>query len=357
MKKYFLFAGIILAVIFLSGCSLTSGTATKEPAANPNNSIWVSNDAGKKWENNYLPGNKESKKINIANADVISMAINPFDPKNVFAGLRGPGILKTDDGGRNWEYLTFQSEKVYGLDIHPFDGRIIYASGVWQNRGKIFKSFDAGANWEEIYTTASVGPLVISLAIDKRNPEIVYAGTSDNQIIKTSDGGNSWKNIFVAQNPVTKIVLDHKNSNLLYGITQGAGIIRSADGGRSFESISNGPKSELRGNQSFFALETDPRNTGWVYLAGGAGILRSKDAGETWEKIQILSNPQTFPVRALAISPSNPNQIIYGAAQAAYRSLDGGVNWETFQFNAGKIVNVIKFSEVDPNQLYLGFIK
>jgi photosystem II stability/assembly factor-like uncharacterized protein len=253
--------------------------------------------------------------------------------------------------------LAFQSQKVFGLDFDPLDGKIIYASGVWQGRGKIFKSFDSGAKWEEIYTAPADGPLVISLKVDKKNGNIVYVSTSDNQVLKSLDGGKSWKNIFVAPNPVLKVAIDRANSDLVYVLTQGRGVFRSRNGGQDFEEISRQFFQAFKGVQDVSVLETDPTSGNAVYLAGAAGIMRSKDAGNTWEKMEILNDPQKFPVRAIAINPSNGREIIYGAAQAVYRSSDGGESWVTSQFDVSRMVNVLKHADAQPSVVYLGLSK
>ncbi|MFA6973749.1 MAG: hypothetical protein WC238_03375 [Parcubacteria group bacterium] len=357
MRKYLFLAVLILAPMVLAGCSLTPAAPanTPPPPPNPNNSLWTSTDAGKTWINNF-PLNQ---KVDISKVDVLSLAVNPFDAKNVFVGLKGAGILKTDNGGQDWSYLNFQSEKVYGLDIDPKDGRIIYASGVWQKRGKIFKSTDSGENWVEIYTTPANGPLVISLVIDKRSPNIIYATTSDNQVIKSTDTGVSWKNIYTSSSPVLKVAIDRLDSNLIYMATQSGIIFRSKDGGKKFEDLSSQSQRDKKSQniREVTVIETDPSNSGWLYAVGRAGMLKSSDAGKTWSKIEILNNPQNFPVKTLAVNPANSKELIYGAAQAAYRSVDGGVNWSTFQFDLAKNVNVIKYSNLDPTQLYLGFSK
>lgn len=354
MKKI-IFSSIILgAALILSGCSLaptTSKIAT--PVANPNNSIWASFDSGKVWTNNFLPNGK----TDIAGVDVLSMAVNPYDAKNVFVGTKVNGIFKTDNGGDNWEALNFQSEKVYGLDIDPADGRIIYASGVWQKRGKIFKSSDSGAKWEEIYSTVSVGPLVISLVTDKRNSGTVYVTTSDNQVLKTTDGGTTWKNIYTSQMPVLNMAIDSANSNLIYGVTQDGDILRSKDGGKVFENLSSQISAIVKTNLEFSLVESDPSNANWAYAAGKDGMFISKDAGNNWTKIEVLNNTQTFPIKTIAINPKNSQEIIYGAAQATFRSIDSGNSWQTFQFDISPSVKVIKYATADPTNLYLGFSK
>jgi len=342
----------------LAGCSLmpakTSTTSGPMDQTKSTGSLWQSVDGGKLWIDKSIG---VAQGIDTSGVDILNLVVNPYDANMAYAGARGAGILKTENGGQSWQYLPFQSEKVYGLDIDPLDSKIIYASGVWQKRGKIFKSLDSGKTWSEIYTAPSAGPLIIALQIDKNNPSVIYTATSDNQVIQTTDGGGSWKNIFAAPGPVTKIAIDTANSNLIYLATPTRGIFKSADGGKKFEDISKNISKLAFNSQDINVLETDPQNTNWIYAAGGVGILRSKDAGKTWDKIEVLNNPASFPVKSLAINPKNSSEIIYGAAQAVYKSIDGGANWATTQFETAKSINILEYSIADPNKLYLGLSK
>lgn len=352
---YFLF---IFAPLFLVGCSLAPGNSNTagQPVdqSKSNGSLWESSNGGQTWLDKSFGSGKN---VDTAGFDIISLAVNPYDANMAYAGLRGSGILKTTDGGQSWAYLPFQSQKVYGLELDPVDPKIIYASGVWQNRGKIFKSEDGGQNWKEIYTSPANGPLVIALAINQKNSNVIYASTSDNQVIKAIDAGGSWQSIFAAPGPVTKIALDKANDNLIYLNVPGQGIFQSTDGGVKFSDISGNIAKVAKDNQDVSVLETDPVNANWVYAAGGVGILKSRDAGRNWEKIETLNDPKNFPVKAVAINPSSANEIVYGAAQTVYKSIDGGKNWITAQFEISKSINIIKYSTVSPSNLYLGLSK
>lgn len=347
-RKHFIIASIFVSILVLSGCSLSSPISTNSPSG----SLWKSSDKGKNWTQK---GKIDEKTF--YNGDVLSIAINPSNVDNVFVGTREGGILKTEDGGENWKYLDFQSEKIYGLDIDPTDGKILYASGVWQKRGKIFKSVDAGSTWKEIYTTPSEGPLVISLVVDKKNAAIVYASTSDNQVIKTTDGGIAWKNIFSAPSPVLKLAIDHENNNLIYCIPQDRGLFRSKNGGQDFEDITSKISKTIKNVQEISVIETDPNNSNWLYAAGEIGLLRSKDAGNNWEKLEALHDTQNFPIKVLAINPSDSKEIIYGSAKAVYKSINFGNSWATFQLETAKMVSVAKYSKINPDMVYLGLAK
>lgn len=359
MRKYLSLAILVFIPIF-SGCSLlptpTDNSDTAPPAKKYaiSQSIWKSTDGGKTWE----AKNSLEEKPRVADVDVLSMAINPKDTQNIYLGLRKGGIMKTIDGGESWEFSKiFTSEKVYGLALDPEDSKIIYASGVYQGRGKMFKSVDSGETWTEIYTSASDGPLVIGMALDTHNRQILYAATSDGQIIKSSDSGASWQNIYHSRDPVTKIAIDKDNGNLVYFLTLGGTLSRSRDGGKNIENISKNFSRTFSSNQKYAVLATDPNNSGWVYLAGKGGIIVSKNGGDFWEKIVALSDPGSFPVGALAVSFGESRRLVYGAAQASYKSEDFGVNWMTAQFNVEKKIRLLEYDPVLPDVVYMGFSK
>lgn len=347
MKKYIILAIILISVIALSGCSLTGTGTTTETPAPTKGSLMKSTDSGENWSVMW------DKKINILTVNILTMAINPFDDRNVLAGLKSKGILQTADGGETWSMMKLGAEKIYGLAFDPIDSRIIYATGVIDKRGKIFKTIDAGETWTEIYISPADGPLVISLALDNKDSKFLYASTSDNRIIKSSDAGKSWKYIYQSDSPVLKIAIDERTGNVFL-LQVGGKVFRSKNKGNNFEDITGKIANSLWGGPDSYVLEIDPSHAGWLYIAGKGGIFRSKDSGEKWEALLTLNDPKSYPIRSLAINPKNSNEIIYGAAQAVYRSVDGGVNWSPLQTEEPKIVGVIKYSQQDPIVAYLG---
>jgi photosystem II stability/assembly factor-like uncharacterized protein len=345
MKKYLYFPTLALAAALLSGCTVGSlSSAPKAGTVSTISSVMKSTDAGKKWE----PKNKTADKISLGAVDVLSVAINPFDGRNVYVGTVKNGIVKTDDGGETWSLLNFPAQKVYGLAVDSSEGHTLYATGVWQDFGKIFKSVNSGKDWDEIYTAPSKGPLVISLTIDRSRSSVLYAGTSDKQVMKSVDGGASWQNMFSAPGPITKIALDSVRPELMYAQVFGGDVLKSSDGGKTFSVVS----ANVSGGSE--TVEADPINSGVLYVGGRAGLFKSKDAGANWEKLKTLNVSANFPITAIAINPSNPGEMLYGAAQAVYRSADNGQSWSPVQLETKKTVSVIRYDAGNANTIFLG---
>jgi photosystem II stability/assembly factor-like uncharacterized protein len=186
----------------------------------------------------------------------------------------------------------------------------------------------------------------------------LYIATSDKQILQTSDGGRTWKNLFLASSPVVKMALDYQDENLFYFNTLNGDIFKSQDGGKTITEISQKSLSSWNmGGGVIRLVETDPSNRNWVYAGGKIGLILSKNSGETWEKIDILNNPENFPVSALAINSTNPQEFIYGSAQASYKTQDGGKTWTTAQFNTGKTINLIRYDKQNAQNVFLGLSK
>lgn len=342
---------IAASVLVLSGCS-HQNNEEEENVVMMAGGLWKSTDGSITWQLK----NKALGQVTVSNPEILDIEIDPTNSNVIYLGLRSGGIMKSEDAGENWRFLNFSLPKVYGVEVDPRNPQVIYASGVFQGRGKIYVSEDGGQNWLEIYTSSADGPLVISLALDRKDPDVLFASTSDNQVIASLDTGNSWTNILRASSPVIKITIDSHDNNLVYLLGQNSEVWRSVNGGENFENIT-GRTSFVASQGAFRTITTDPNNSGWVYLSGASGIIRSMDHGDIWEPVSTLQNSQTFPVSALDVSPRTSDEMIYGAVQAAYRTINGGFSWETKQFETGDYINIVKYDPENPQVIYLSFRK
>jgi len=343
----------IWLVLFFSGCSLVGG--------GNDGGIFRSDDGGK----TFVPKNQAENNRTIGGVDVLSLAINPQNGNEIYAGSKASGIFKSTDGGEIWKPLRvsqFTPTKIYSIVVDYFDPKVVYAVAVIGKRGKILKSTDAGETWKDIYTEPANGTLVLSLAIDPQNSSNIFAGTDQGQIIFSEDAGETWRSVYWAENKeaISKIAFDNIHSNTVYFILFRTGVLKTTDKGKNFEKLSRGKdESFLAGGglSGAVSLATDPNREGWVYVGTSEGLLRSRDGGESWEVIKTLNDPAKLSIWSVAINPQNSDEIVCTAAQALYKSVDGGINWLPVQFNTNRTLETVQYNFQNPAQIFVGLNK
>lgn len=351
MKK--IFSGMLIfgAMFVLSGCSfsdpLGSLTATSNPTSNA--TVLKTMDGGTTWQ----VKNKIDDKKTIAGVNVLTMAIHPSDPNIIYLGTEANAVFMSKNGGESWSQVAF-AEKVYNILFNPQDPNVMYATGIFNGRAKIFKRLKEGEEWKEVYTEPADGTTISSLAIDRKNPAVLYAGTSDGVIIKTTDAGATWVNLKKAIGPIVAIGFDVANSSVVYfGIFQN-GVMQTKNAGAEIEDITR--KIDATGRATtLYTLVTDPYLAGVAYVGTSSGIFRGSNNGEAWAALNIIESSKAFPIRSIAINPKKSSELIYSSAKAIYKSLDGGVKWSTTQLDTSREISTLKYDPVDSSKIYAGF--
>ena len=271
-------------------------------------------DDAKFNETNYLARCKNSSLEKSANWQ----CVGPFDFDKEAAG-------KSYAAGAAHVYTTEQS--ISNTDI-------LYAgtanAGVW-------KSIDKGNTWVNLTKDMMLGT-VLSLEIDKNNPDIVYFGGAG-KVYKTIDGGNSW-NITgdAAFNSASKTIRDIVQSTVnAYELWMASdqGFYHTTDGGVNWIMQYSGVWKEI---------EIHPTNALIMYAIKQPGVktefYKSYDGGQTF--INIINgypsavSPDEQKRTEIAVSPAAPN-IVYAFATGVsdggsglygiYVSHDAGESW------------------------------
>ncbi|MFC1644761.1 WD40/YVTN/BNR-like repeat-containing protein [Patescibacteria group bacterium] len=339
MKKIIQSLVVILFVVSFSGCTLLPSIGK---SGGVSGGVLKSIDNGKVWEFK----NKAGEDSSIASLNILSIVINPNNPDNIYIGTESKGVIVTDDGGENWRKIDLAVDRVYSLSI---SGDNIYVGGSLNKRGRIFKSQDSSESWEEVYIEPSSETVITSIIASQRDAQAVYAGTSAGMIFKTVDGGASWQNLHESSGPVTSIILSGESEDKIFALVFNKGVLVSNDGGINFETLDR--NGELK-KEKAFSLAVDESGTGAVYLGTNNGIFKTVDDGNDFVELNILSSSAGFPIRAIAVDPSDSRNIIYSSQQVIYSSEDGGVNWSTFQVQGSGYVSNMVFDSYDLGLIY-----
>jgi photosystem II stability/assembly factor-like uncharacterized protein len=226
------------------------------------------------------------------------------------------------------------------VDFAVYDKRpaVFYAALA---SGGLLKTVNNGITFESVFDNAGVISIG-DIAIDQRNPDVVWVGTGEannsrtayygDGVYKTTDGGKTWKNMGLKESHhIGRIVINPGNSDIvwvaaaghLYSDNPDRGLYETRDGGKSWKKILD---IADRGKQIgvtdvtidpsdpdiMYAATYDKARKPWTFNAGGPGsaIYKSQDGGRSWNKLEGGLPTGVLGKIGLDVSVSNPN-IIY----------------------------------------------
>jgi photosystem II stability/assembly factor-like uncharacterized protein len=202
----------------------------------------------------------------------------------------GP-LWRIDDRGRTWSNLLLDTFSVNTLVASPADVLTWYAGGA----EGAFKSNNGGAQWRRLGLPRGefgIHPSVYRIAMDRRQPSVLYAATSEG-LFKSFDDGERWTEIGAAlpfQGAFLRGVdVDPFDSQVVYAAGQ-RGFWKSVDGGTTWRASSQGlPRHPGLGDPFVNTLLVE-RGTGALYAdisivdrtRSSNRLFKSTDRGATW---------------------------------------------------------------------------
>lgn len=387
---------LLAAGVLLSGCSLMPTPLQRGATSTPEEfqtnatpgSIWKSSDGGKHFE----PKVKVDEKRRITSAEVLSLSFLPKRPEapvpdespGIYAGTIDNGIFRTVSSGEEWEPIDFPPKKVYSFTADRRDPDRMYATGSVGNRGKLYRSKDAGKTWEDIYTEPGTGTTLVSLAEHPIDTSVIFAGTSAGTVVKSTDWGDTWKNVGgTIDGPVVDILFDAKNRFVTYALIHSSKMYYSPDGGitwidwekvkqeerekrqkKAAEDKSGRTSKKLQAEltqedkrkapSGMVSLTADPTLSGTLYAGTAQGLYRSLDYGKFWDEINVIESAKKFPIRALAVNPRDSNEVVFAAGHVVYKSTNKGVTWSVTPVNIDRDISTLVYDPYNPELLYFG---
>jgi photosystem II stability/assembly factor-like uncharacterized protein len=257
-------------------------------------------------------------------------------------------------------------QNIFGIAYAPGNPNIVY---LVSNTSQVWKSVDGGKSWnmKHVGFLASGG---ISLVVHPNNEDIVFVAGArfssvrlkmiETGIYRTRNGGDSWELVY---NTPFYDLYDNKggvnfaitDTNTIYAGTHEEGLLKSTDGGNTWASL-----NVLTGIK-ILDVKKHPKDASIIFLATEVGLYKVTDNG-TVTLEQIGNDLPDFP-RAIAVNHYNPKTIFVTVGlSGVYKSVDGGINFSPFNNGLlpvtwGKTATYLAISPVDPNILYVSFFK
>ncbi|MFH1173269.1 MAG: hypothetical protein V1692_01945 [bacterium] len=348
MKKALFTILLVVPLLTLTACSIKLGSK-----AAPGGGVYKSANQGKDWQIKVAVPNPGNKDLTIISANIVTMAIDPSDNKAIYLGTLEDGLIYSYNGGDGWQSVgQLNKGKVGSIVIDPKDKCTIYAA----TGNRIVKSTDCNRTWQDAYFETRVQQDITALAIDTYNSQIIYAGTSTGDLLKSLDAGQSWTIAKRFSSLVSQVVVSHNDTRIIYVGTKDKGIFKSLNGGVTWQELVESLKS-FPGGKEVAGLVQDLTQKDVLIANTTYGLLKSTDGGQVWQALALLTPPRGATIYSLAIDPQNGNHIYYGTATTFYHSSDGGQNWVTQKLPTDKAASALLVDTKDSNVIYLGTLK
>lgn len=317
--------------------------------------VYKTTDRGKTW-------------VNVSDGDfktgsVGALAVAPSDKNVIYAGMgetcirgnmsAGDGMYRSVDGGDNWTHIGLGKTHFIGdIVVHPKNADIAWVAALGhafgtkgnEERG-VYKTTDGGKTWEKVlYHNEHTG--AVDLALDPNNPRVLYAslweafrnpwkmssGGEGSALYKSTDGGETWKNLSkqpgMPKGLLGKIgvTVSPVNSDRVWAIieSKNGGVFRSDDGGETWDRTNK--KRKLRQRAWYYThIKADPENENTVYVLN-VDFHKSTDGGITFESIDTPHGDH----HDLWIDPDNSNRMIVADDGGGQVSDNGGASWSSY---------------------------
>jgi photosystem II stability/assembly factor-like uncharacterized protein len=289
--------------------------------------------------NIHFSGDRGATWTSIGKLDANSLTLLE-DNKIIVGGSKG--IYKTEDSGATW-YLSNNgiSEKLIDYMVSDLNGNML---AFVLDEG-LYHSSDDGVTWD--FSDQQIDDKIIidmKLLTKLYVPQTgkIYAGTQYQGVIKSLDGGKTWKGgnpeglPLVA--PITGIAY-HQPFGILFCSTQSNGVYRSFDDGLTWTyAYSTQLNQNMRG---IFISES-----GTIFAYTGSDVYRSTDVGWNWTKLSVRSSH--------AILEYHNGDIYSGGSNGIHRSTDGGDTWvQLFQTTVYYLIKLSNGTLIAANKQWI----
>ena len=225
-----------------------------------------------------------------------------------------------------WTYVnnTGTSFILYGMSFPPGQSDIGYACGMqytYDADGVIVKTTDGGNNWTQIWPVS--GTIDGLQGIWFTSELVGYACGWNDYFIKTTDGGASWTPINTGADVwyYRDVEFWDANNGIAVGVMNNSGdqaAFITSNAGASWSPASSGlAVADVMG------LSYASQNT--VYGVGtSASVYKSVDGGHNWTVSSTLS------AMLLGVDFTNTSFAVVGGEEKIFATNNGGTNWTTY---------------------------
>jgi photosystem II stability/assembly factor-like uncharacterized protein len=314
--------------------------------------VWKTADGGATWDcvsDKFFGGSIGAVEVCAADRNVLYVGGGEVTVRGNVS--HGSGMWKSTDAGKTWKSIGLDdTHHIPRVRTHPKNPDLVYVAalghlyGPNKQRG-VYRSKDGGQTWQQVlFVNDEVG--AVDLVLDPANPRIVYASTwrvkrtphslesggPGSGLWKSTDGGDTWKEI--TRRPglpkgtvgIIGVAVSPVDSDRVWAIVEAddGGVFRSDNGGDTWQRLNQ--DTNLRQRAWYYTrIYAGPKNKDEVYVVN-VQLWRSNDGGKTYAPIRAPHGD----FHDLWIDPDDPERLITANDGGAQVSYNHGKNWSTY---------------------------
>jgi photosystem II stability/assembly factor-like uncharacterized protein len=251
------------------------------------------------------PETAKRRGVGEGGVSVTSVALDPQDPAEVWAGTEPSALFHSADGGDSWERVggirELPSEPEWAFPPRPYTHHV---------------------RWVEV---------------DPHNPDRLHVAIEAGALLRTEDGGETWSERAPGSRRDVHTVTTHPDAPGYVWTAAGDGYAESDDAGDSWHH----PQAGLD-HRYCWSVAVDPGDQDTVFVSAAAGAGRAhgghggttresylyrKRGGEPWERLAGLPTGEGVS-RAVLEAGERRGEVYALHNRGLYRSGDAGDTWD-----------------------------
>ncbi len=271
---------------------------------------------------------KNGQWTHVFGADGMEAIVNNFDTQNIFVSYQGGGILRSYDGGINFDDAR-PNDSIEGSWVTPYVMDAADGQTLWAGYQDIYKTTDGAVSWTQISNNLTNGFDIDKLAVAASDNNYIYASESE-YLYVSSDGGSNWSTYTpAAEMYITYIAVDPENPQRIWLTLTSYyydKVLYSSDAGNTFSDITGNLT-----NMGFNCIAYQKNANDALYLGTETGVFYRDTTSAGWL-------PYNYDLPNVKISEL---EIIYAIGMIRAATYGRGI-WE------GPLHNCVGINEAEP---------
>ena len=278
------------------------------------------------------------------NFDFAGVMANSSDGSTIALNSTGTSIVTGPETSEKWvEQNSGVSFKLNS--VKTVSKTVAWATGADASYGYILRTTDGGENWINVWNGPNTIKILHVDALDHNNALVTGYTGGDNiaSIFKTTNGGSSWTKVYELAGAWVNHVemFDSQNGIALGDPYNGSWlIIKTTDGGNSWQPISNSPmatEGAWSSNLCVFWLD----NLKGFFGTNTPNFYYTVDGGLNWTAASVNFLQRTY---AVAFNQSNYG-VAYDNEGPLARTENAGLSWDEISPPGVGYIRHITYSE------------